>query len=144
MLLDEAFFTRVRAVEQMPTALDRAAASAALRQAIEAPPLSLVGGHEMRVIHESGAAWGGMEPVDPGDDLDGPAGDERAPGLTEAGAAAAGWAVDVAKLRLAWETLKTAANDDITARAEATIDDIIDALALRAGQLRPSRLAGGQ
>ena len=91
LLLDPGYWTRVRAVEQAPTALDRAAASPALAAALAAPAVSLVGGHEMRAkqarvraaledIAEQNAALDG-------DDLDGPAGDERV-GLTEAGAAA--------------------------------------------------------
>ena len=87
------------------------------------------------------------------DDLDGPAGDGVAPGLTEAGAAALGSGVtradldglidDVAKLVEARGVFAKRWSDDKWA-SWATLDDAIDALSLRAGQLRHSRLAGGQ
>lgn len=119
LLLDASRWIRVRAVELPPV--------------LAAPEVSRAGGYDL--------------PDGGDDDLDGPAGDERAPGLSDAGEVALGSVAradldglldDVAKLVKAWAAF---------AGPEGEFDDVdgaVSALALRAGQLRPSRLAGGQ
>jgi hypothetical protein len=100
-------------------------------------PLSVPAERPMRVVHESGAAWGGMEPMDGGvADLDGPAGDERAGVPTDAAQALA----DMTAQRDAWEASCTSAAKELREAGEEIARLAKAWEALDSGYFTPARL----